>query len=99
MLNIALCFVATFFTSLSLKHLTDNIHSFVSNLSSRYNVPFQAATHHAVSPYRCVLVPSSDLQTLNPARQALQVAWNTAWHSGIDNLLQELCGIARDVSE
>uniref|UniRef100_A0AAX7UVT3 Rotatin N-terminal domain-containing protein n=1 Tax=Astatotilapia calliptera TaxID=8154 RepID=A0AAX7UVT3_ASTCA len=98
-LNIALCFVATFFTSLSLKHLTDNIHSFVFNLSSRYNVPFQAATHHAVSPYRCVLVPSSDLQTLNPARQALQVAWNTAWHSGIDNLLQELCGIARDVSE
>uniref|UniRef100_A0AAX7VPM0 Rotatin N-terminal domain-containing protein n=1 Tax=Astatotilapia calliptera TaxID=8154 RepID=A0AAX7VPM0_ASTCA len=88
-LNIALCFVATFFTSLSLKHLTDNIHSFVFNLSSRYNVPFQAATHHAVSPYRCVLVPSSDLQTLNPARQALQVAWNTAWHSGIDNLLQE----------
>uniref|UniRef100_A0A669EUA1 Rotatin n=1 Tax=Oreochromis niloticus TaxID=8128 RepID=A0A669EUA1_ORENI len=55
----------------------------------KYNVPFQAATHHAVSPYCCVLVPSSDLQILNPARQALQVAWNTAWHSGIDNLLQE----------
>uniref|UniRef100_A0A3Q4GE24 Rotatin n=1 Tax=Neolamprologus brichardi TaxID=32507 RepID=A0A3Q4GE24_NEOBR len=62
---------------------------FVFNLSSRYNVPFQAASHHAVSPYCCVLVPSSDLQTLNPAYQALQVAWNTAWHSGIDNLLQE----------
>uniref|UniRef100_A0A3Q2X1X5 Rotatin n=1 Tax=Haplochromis burtoni TaxID=8153 RepID=A0A3Q2X1X5_HAPBU len=68
-------------------------------VTRRYNVPFQAATHHAVSPYCCVLVPSSDLQTLNPARQALQVAWNTAWHSGIDNLLQELCGIARGVSE
>lgn len=68
-------------------------------VTRRYNVPFQAATHHAVSPYCCVLVPSSDLQILNPARQALQVAWNTAWHSGIDNLLQELCGVARDVNE
>ncbi|XP_030612443.1 rotatin isoform X2 [Archocentrus centrarchus] len=65
----------------------------------RYNVPFQAASHHAVSPYCYVLAPSSDLQTLNPARQALQVAWNTAWHSGMDNLLQELCGVARDVNE
>uniref|UniRef100_A0A8C4I6H0 Rotatin n=1 Tax=Dicentrarchus labrax TaxID=13489 RepID=A0A8C4I6H0_DICLA len=55
----------------------------------RYNIPFQAATHHAVSPYCCVLPPSSDLLTLAPARQALQVAWNTAWHSGIDNLLEE----------
>uniref|UniRef100_I3KA67 Rotatin n=1 Tax=Oreochromis niloticus TaxID=8128 RepID=I3KA67_ORENI len=68
-------------------------------VTRRYNVPFQAATHHAVSPYCCVLVPSSDLQILNPARQALQVAWNTAWHSGIDNLLQELCDVARDVNE
>uniref|UniRef100_A0A3Q4G585 Rotatin n=1 Tax=Neolamprologus brichardi TaxID=32507 RepID=A0A3Q4G585_NEOBR len=68
-------------------------------VTRRYNVPFQAASHHAVSPYCCVLVPSSDLQTLNPAYQALQVAWNTAWHSGIDNLLQELCGVARDVNE
>uniref|UniRef100_G3NDY8 Rotatin n=1 Tax=Gasterosteus aculeatus aculeatus TaxID=481459 RepID=G3NDY8_GASAC len=56
----------------------------------RYNIPFQAATHHAVSPYCCVLPPSSDLLTLAPARLALQVAWNTAWHSGMDNLLEEL---------
>ncbi|KAF0028152.1 hypothetical protein F2P81_019239 [Scophthalmus maximus] len=60
----------------------------------RYNIPFQAASHHAVSPYRCVLPPSSGLLTLAPARQALQVAWNTAWHSGIDNLLEELRGIS-----
>ncbi|XP_044032478.1 rotatin [Siniperca chuatsi] len=65
----------------------------------RYNIPFQAATHHAVSPYCCVLPPSSDLLTLAPARQALQVAWNTAWHSGIDNLLEELHGISTDVTE
>ncbi|XP_053198646.1 rotatin [Scomber japonicus] len=58
----------------------------------RYNIPFQASSHHAVSPYCCVLAPSSDLLTLAPARQALQVAWNTAWHSGIDNLLEELHG-------
>uniref|UniRef100_A0A673ANH3 Rotatin n=1 Tax=Sphaeramia orbicularis TaxID=375764 RepID=A0A673ANH3_9TELE len=56
----------------------------------RYNIPFQTATHHAVSPYCCVLPPSSDLWTLGPARQALQVAWNTAWHSGVDNLLEGL---------
>ncbi|XP_042366374.1 rotatin [Plectropomus leopardus] len=56
----------------------------------RFNIPFQAAMHHAVSPYCCVLPPSSDLLTLAPARQALQVAWNTAWHSGIDSLLEEL---------
>ncbi|XP_022599965.1 rotatin [Seriola dumerili] len=56
----------------------------------RYNIPFQAASHHAVSPYCCVLPSSSGLLTLAPARQALQVAWNTAWHSGIDNLLEEL---------
>ncbi|XP_060949825.1 rotatin [Limanda limanda] len=58
----------------------------------RYNLPFQAASHHAVSPYCCVLPSSSGLLTLAPARQALQVAWNTAWHSGIDNLLEELHG-------
>uniref|UniRef100_A0A8C5GSK7 Rotatin N-terminal domain-containing protein n=1 Tax=Gouania willdenowi TaxID=441366 RepID=A0A8C5GSK7_GOUWI len=52
-----------------------------------YNLPFQAATHHAVSPHCSVLPPSSDLQTLGPARQALQVAWNTAWFCGTEKLL------------
>ncbi|XP_022063068.2 rotatin isoform X3 [Acanthochromis polyacanthus] len=65
----------------------------------RYNIPFQAATYHAVSPYCCVLAPSSDLLTLNPARQALQVAWNTAWHSGTDNLLERLRSTTSDVTE
>ncbi|XP_039982476.1 rotatin isoform X2 [Xiphias gladius] len=65
----------------------------------RYNFPFQAASHHAVSPYCCVLPPSSGLLTLAPARQALQVAWNTAWHSGIDNFLEELRGISTRVPE
>ncbi|XP_059183330.1 rotatin [Centropristis striata] len=65
----------------------------------RYNIPFQAATHHAVSPYCSVLPPSSDLMTLAPARQALQMAWNTAWHSGIDSLLEEQHGISTDVTE
>ncbi|XP_041824205.1 rotatin [Melanotaenia boesemani] len=65
----------------------------------RYNIPFQAATHHAVSPYCCILAPTTDLLTLNPARQALQVAWNTAWHSGIDNLLEKLRDVASDAAE
>lgn len=65
----------------------------------RYNIPFQAATHHAVSPFCCILPPSSDLLSLPPARQALQFAWNVAWHSGIDKLLDVLCGASADVPE
>ncbi|XP_040921403.1 rotatin isoform X2 [Toxotes jaculatrix] len=65
----------------------------------RYNIPFQAASHHAVSPYCCVLPPSSDLLTLDPARQALVVAWNTAWYSGIDNLLEEMRGVSTSALE
>ncbi|XP_028290675.1 rotatin isoform X2 [Gouania willdenowi] len=65
----------------------------------RYNLPFQAATHHAVSPHCSVLPPSSDLQTLGPARQALQVAWNTAWFCGTEKLLEHLgCGNS-DITE
>uniref|UniRef100_A0A8C7KYU1 Rotatin n=1 Tax=Oncorhynchus kisutch TaxID=8019 RepID=A0A8C7KYU1_ONCKI len=56
----------------------------------RYSLPFQAASHHAVSPYCSVLPPYSDLLSLTPAKETLQLAWNTAWHSGIDNLLEEL---------
>ncbi|XP_038123277.1 rotatin isoform X2 [Cyprinodon tularosa] len=62
----------------------------------RYNIPFQAATHHAVSPYCCILAPSSDLLTLSSIRQALQVAWNAAWHSGIDNVLEKVHSVAGD---
>ncbi|XP_068613541.1 rotatin-like [Brachionichthys hirsutus] len=64
----------------------------------RYNIPFQSVTHHAVSPNYSVLPSSSDLMTLAPARQALQVAWNTAWHSGMENLL-ELPAISADAAE
>ncbi|KAM9826967.1 rotatin [Neosynchiropus ocellatus] len=60
------------------------------SVSRRFNIPFQAASHHAVSPYCCILAPSSDLLTLAPARHALQVAWNVAWHSGMDNLIDKL---------
>uniref|UniRef100_A0A8C5GTE2 Rotatin N-terminal domain-containing protein n=1 Tax=Gouania willdenowi TaxID=441366 RepID=A0A8C5GTE2_GOUWI len=68
-------------------------------LSLEYNLPFQAATHHAVSPHCSVLPPSSDLQTLGPARQALQVAWNTAWFCGTEKLLEHLgCGNS-DITE
>uniref|UniRef100_A0A8C7PKK7 Rotatin n=1 Tax=Oncorhynchus mykiss TaxID=8022 RepID=A0A8C7PKK7_ONCMY len=56
----------------------------------RYSLPFRAASHHAVSPYCSVLPPYSDLLSLTPAKETLQLAWNTAWHSGIDNLLEEL---------
>uniref|UniRef100_A0A3B5LE88 Rotatin n=1 Tax=Xiphophorus couchianus TaxID=32473 RepID=A0A3B5LE88_9TELE len=65
----------------------------------RYNIPFKTATHHAVSPYCCILAPSSDLLTLSLARQALQVAWNAAWHSGIDNLLEKSNSAACDADE
>ncbi|KAM4718964.1 rotatin isoform 2-T2 [Anableps anableps] len=65
----------------------------------RYNIPFQAATHHAVSPYCCILAPASDLLTLSLARQALKVAWNAAWHSGIDNFLEKPNSVASDADQ
>ncbi|XP_033935709.1 rotatin, partial [Pseudochaenichthys georgianus] len=65
----------------------------------RYNIPFQAGSHHAVSPFCCVLPPFIDLLTFPPARLALQLAWNTAWHSGIDNLLEKLHGVSTDDTE
>uniref|UniRef100_A0A8C7PMN1 Rotatin n=1 Tax=Oncorhynchus mykiss TaxID=8022 RepID=A0A8C7PMN1_ONCMY len=58
----------------------------------RYSLPFRAASHHAVSPYCSVLPPYSDLLSLTPAKETLQLAWNTAWHSGIDNLLEDFHG-------
>lgn len=65
----------------------------------RYNLPFQAPSHHAVSPYCSVLPPYSDLLSLKPAWEALQITWNTAWHSGIDGLLEHLKGFRSDVLE
>ncbi|KAJ8376596.1 hypothetical protein SKAU_G00071760 [Synaphobranchus kaupii] len=65
----------------------------------RYNLPFQVASHHAVSPYCIVLPLYSDVLTLKPAWEMLQFAWNRAWHSGIDNLLEQLNGYRDDVTE
>ncbi|XP_068160422.1 rotatin isoform X2 [Antennarius striatus] len=69
--------------------------SLLLSVTRRYNIPFQAVTHHAVSPYYSVLPSSSELMTLAPARQALQVAWNTAWHSGMDNLFESSANSAK----
>lgn len=65
----------------------------------RYNLPFQAPSHHAVSPYCSVLPPYSDLLSLKPAWEALQINWNTVWHSGIDGLLEHLRGFRSDIPE
>ncbi|XP_010889508.2 rotatin isoform X2 [Esox lucius] len=65
----------------------------------RYNLPFQSSSHHAVSPYCIVLPLNSDLLSLVPAKEALQLVWNTAWHSGMDNLLEEFRGIRSDVAD
>ncbi|XP_057680380.1 rotatin isoform X1 [Corythoichthys intestinalis] len=58
----------------------------------RYNMPFQVVSYHAVSPYCCILNLTSDVLTFAPARQALQLVWNVAWHCGIDKLLKEPIG-------
>uniref|UniRef100_A0A6Q2WR56 Rotatin N-terminal domain-containing protein n=1 Tax=Esox lucius TaxID=8010 RepID=A0A6Q2WR56_ESOLU len=50
----------------------------------------ESSSHHAVSPYCIVLPLNSDLLSLVPAKEALQLVWNTAWHSGMDNLLEDL---------
>ncbi|XP_064189190.1 rotatin isoform X2 [Anguilla rostrata] len=65
----------------------------------RYDLPLQASSHHAVSPYCVVLPPYADLKTLKPAWEMLQFAWNRAWHSGIDNLLEQLKGYGGDLPE
>ena len=65
----------------------------------RFKIPFRASTHHAVSPYCCVVTPAADLLTFAPARHALQLAWNTAWYCGLDSLLDELRGFRGEVSE
>ncbi|KAG7267023.1 hypothetical protein CRUP_032119, partial [Coryphaenoides rupestris] len=69
------------------------------SVTRRYKIPFHAATHHAVSPYCCVVTPADDLLTFAPARHALQLAWSAAWHCGLDNLLEELRGVRGDVIE
>uniref|UniRef100_A0A8C4Z3H2 Rotatin N-terminal domain-containing protein n=1 Tax=Gadus morhua TaxID=8049 RepID=A0A8C4Z3H2_GADMO len=69
------------------------------SVTRRFRIPFRAATHHAVSPHCCVVTPAADLLTFGPARHALQLAWNTAWYSGMDGLLDELRGFRSDVSE
>uniref|UniRef100_W5M728 Rotatin n=1 Tax=Lepisosteus oculatus TaxID=7918 RepID=W5M728_LEPOC len=56
----------------------------------RYNLPFEAVSHHLVSPYRTVLPLQSDLVALAPAWRLLQFAWNRAWFGGVDNLLAQL---------
>ncbi|KAK3541625.1 hypothetical protein QTP86_033055, partial [Hemibagrus guttatus] len=53
----------------------------------RYNLPFRAASHHAVSP-NCIVLPLyTDLMELRAAKEALSFSWNRAWHCGTDSLL------------
>ncbi|XP_060755970.1 rotatin isoform X2 [Neoarius graeffei] len=53
----------------------------------RYNLPFRAASHHAVSP-NCIILPLyTDLMELRAAKEALSFSWNRAWHCGTDALL------------
>ncbi|XP_053343881.1 rotatin [Clarias gariepinus] len=53
----------------------------------RYNLPFRAASHHAVSPSCTVLPPYTDLMGRRAAKEALSISWNRAWHCGTDTLL------------
>ncbi|XP_046689537.1 rotatin isoform X1 [Silurus meridionalis] len=56
----------------------------------RYNLPFRAASHHAVSP-NCIVLPRyADLMELRAAKEALSFSWNRAWYCGTDALLA--CG-------
>ncbi|KAG7488553.1 hypothetical protein MATL_G00035790 [Megalops atlanticus] len=69
------------------------------SVTRRYNLPFQAMSHHAVSPHCTVLPPYSDLLSLKPAWEMLQFAWSQAWHAGIDNLIEQLKGHRSDIAE
>lgn len=53
----------------------------------RYNLPFRAASHHAVSP-NCIVLPLyTDLTELKAAKEALSFSWNRAWDCGTGTLL------------
>nr|XP_033790141.1 rotatin isoform X2 [Geotrypetes seraphini] len=54
----------------------------------RFRLPVRVATHHAVSPYSVVCPFLSDSLTSKPVSKMLSMAWNLAWHHGIDNVLQ-----------
>ncbi|KAI7792817.1 putative rotatin, partial [Triplophysa rosa] len=73
--------------------------SLPASVIRRYNLPFQAPSHHAVSPYCSVLPIYSDLLSLKPAWEAMQITWNRAWHAGIDGLLEHLRCFRSDVPE
>ncbi|KAJ8279722.1 hypothetical protein COCON_G00067880 [Conger conger] len=88
-----------FWSNSSDAHAVPSLFSVPVSVLRRYNLPFQAASHHAVSPFCVVLPPYSDLLTLKPAWEMLQFAWNRAWHSGIDNLLEQLKGYGGDITE
>ncbi|XP_030068547.1 rotatin [Microcaecilia unicolor] len=54
----------------------------------RFHLPVRVTTHHAVSPYSVVHPFSSDCSTSKPVSKMLSMAWNLAWHHGIDNVLE-----------
>jgi len=51
----------------------------------RYHLPFITATHHACSPWSGKSTQLSLLSGL-PA-EALRIAWNVAWHEGIEEAI------------
>ncbi|XP_035382254.1 rotatin isoform X1 [Electrophorus electricus] len=56
----------------------------------RYSLPMLVSSHHAVSPFCTVLPPHTALLAAPAPREALQVAWNRAWHAGTAALLEQL---------
>ncbi|XP_043923077.1 rotatin [Protopterus annectens] len=65
----------------------------------RYHLPVQIASHHAVSPYCCVVPAPSDPLMSKPVGNMLSIAWNLAWFNGIENLLEKMKNRERESEE
>ncbi|XP_061421634.1 rotatin isoform X1 [Lethenteron reissneri] len=57
-------------------------------VEQRFHLPLVMATHHVVSPHRVIPPPPSDPLVAPPARDAIRLGWNLAWHQGVEALLQ-----------
>uniref|UniRef100_S4RPM5 Rotatin n=1 Tax=Petromyzon marinus TaxID=7757 RepID=S4RPM5_PETMA len=57
-------------------------------VEQRFHLPLVMATHHVVSPHRVIPPPPSDPLVAPPARDAIRLGWNLAWHQGVEAMLQ-----------
>ncbi|XP_059138641.1 rotatin-like [Physella acuta] len=62
--------------------------SLPAQVIQRYRLPFLPQSHHTYSPSSLTLPDdSSDIMTTRGPKEMMKVAWNVAWHGGLDPLV------------